>query len=70
MMIDSAVRGSWAWMLGTGTVEYVAPWKYCWMKHLQLNCYIKGVKGTDRVLKLGYGPCYKNKYGKPNGETH
>ena len=53
-----------------GTVEYVAPWKYCWMKHLQLNCYIKGVKGTDRVLRLGYGPCYKNKYGKPNGETH
>ena len=31
---------------------------------------IKGVKGTDRVLMLGYGPCYKNKYGKPNGETH
>ena len=48
----------------------VPPWKYCWMKHLQLNCYIKGVKGTDRVLRLGYGPCYKNKYGKPNGETH
>ena len=27
-------------------------------------------EGTDRVLRLGYGSCYKNKYGKPNGETH
>ena len=38
----------------------IPPWKQCYMNHIQVNCYIKGKKGSNFLtLRLPYGPCYK-----------
>jgi RHS repeat-associated protein len=42
----------------------------CYFKHVQLNCYLQGVKGSGFVdERIPYGPCYMNPRGNPPG-TH
>ncbi len=38
-----------------------------WMKHVQVNCWLKGKKGSKWDLQFPYGPKYKNPKGNPPG---
>jgi RHS repeat-associated protein len=38
----------------------IPPWKQCWFNHIQINCWLQGVSGSNFLeLRLPYGPCYK-----------
>jgi RHS repeat-associated protein len=37
--------------------------QYCWMRHVQMDCYIKGKKGSRMAFQFPFGSCYKNKHG-------
>lgn len=44
----------------------IPPWKKCWMRHYQVNCWRQGVKNSNFLeLRIPYGPCYKNRNGNP-----
>ena len=48
----------------------IPPWKKCWMKHLQMNCWIQHVKASEFFIqRLPYGPCYKYRNANPP-DTH
>lgn len=38
----------------------IPPWKQCYMNHLQVNCWLKGVPGSSFLsLRIPYGPRYR-----------
>lgn len=48
----------------------IPPWRWCWMKHIQLICWIKGRPGSTFVnFRFPYGPCYQFRGGR-GGVTH
>ena len=48
----------------------IPPWKWCWMKHLQIMCWRDGVKNSTFINQhFGFGPCYRYRNGR-GGVTH
>ena len=44
----------------------IPPWKTCWQRHIQVNCWLDGIKASDFFgMRIPYGPCYKYKNGVP-----
>lgn len=42
----------------------IPPWKTCWQRHIQVNCWIKGKSGSNFfTARVPYGPCYKFRNG-------
>ena len=38
----------------------VPPWKLCWQKHIQMNCWQEGIRRSNFLeWRIQFGPCYK-----------
>ncbi len=61
MVIDSNEAPEHCWYMPHFGLP---PWKKCYMRHIRITCWLKGVKGPPFLeLQFPYGPCYKYRNG-------